>query len=263
VLASVPSKQDLVREFITEHVLNHAANGYTWNLPFLHVAGLDWLHYDWVMLGLAVILAVLLGTLAARRHRPVPTGIANVFEAFVVFIRDDISVAHLGPEEGPRMVSFFCSLFLFILALNVLGLLIPLCAVATGSVSVTCALSLVFLVLAVGLSIRRRGLRGFLRAFVPHGAPALLLPVLVPIEVISLVARTFALMIRLFANMLAGHIVIFAMVGLMVIFGLWALPVMALVVALFFFEIFVAVFQAYIFTLLSAIFMGLLLNPEH
>lgn len=262
MVESAPTRQELVREFINEHVLQHASNGHTWNLPFLHVSALDWLRYDWVMLGVAVVLAVLLAGRAARRHRAVPTGLANAFEALVVFIRDDIAIAHLGPVEGRRMASYFCSLFFFILVVNTLGLL-PMCSGATGNVGVTCGLALMFLILSVGLAIRRRGLLGFFGSFVPHGAPAVLLPLLVPIEIVSLVARAFALMIRLFANMLAGHIIIFAMLGLVAIFGLAALPMVALVVALFFFEIFIAIFQAYIFTLLSAIFMGLLLNPEH
>jgi len=262
VLENPPSQQELVREFINEHVLNHSANGHLWNLPFLHLPGLDWLRYDWVMLGLSVVVTVLVASRAARRHRPVPTGIANVFEAYVVFIRDGIAIVHLGPEEGRRMTSYFCSLFLFILTLNALGL-VPFCSGATGNVSVTLGLALLFLILSVGTTIFRRGLLGFLSSFVPHGAPALLLPILVPIEVISLLARAFALTVRLFANMLAGHIIVFAFLGLIVTFGLVALPALAVVVALYLFEVFVVVFQAYIFTLLSAIFMGLMLNPEH
>ena len=262
MLDPTSTRQELVQEFINEHVLQHSANGHTWNLPGLHVPILDWLRYDWVMLALAVGLTVVVASLAARRHRPVPTGIANVFDAYVVFIRDGIAVAHLGAEEGRRMTSYFCSLFLFILTLNVLGLL-PFCSGATGNVGVTCGLALMFLVLSIVLAVWRRGLFGFLGSFVPHGAPALLLPVLVPIEIVSLLARAFALMIRLFANMLAGHIIVFAMLGLIATFGLLALPILAVAIALFLFEVFVAVFQAYIFTLLSAIFMGLMLNPEH
>jgi F-type H+-transporting ATPase subunit a len=265
-----PTNQELVREFINGHVLRHAAHGHVWNVPFLHVPALDWLRYDFVMLAMAVLVSVVLATVAARRHRPVPTGLANVFEAYVVFIRDGIAVAHLGPHEGRQMTSYFCTLFLFVLSLNTLGL-IPFCSGATGNIGVTCGLALMFLILSVGMAIWRRGLLGFLGSFVPHGAPALLLPVLIPIEVISLLARAFALMVRLFANMLAGHIIIFAMLGIIASYGLLTLgpqllgaaPVLAVVVALYLFEVFVVVFQAYIFTLLSAIFMGLLLHPEH
>ncbi len=259
----LPTKQELVSEFINEHVLRHASDHHTWNLPFVHVPWLDWMRYDWGMLALAVMVTVSLASWAARRHSPVPRGWANVFEAYVLFIRDQIAVPHLGHEDGPRLTSYFCSLFFFILTLNVMGL-VPFCTTATGNVGVTCAMALLFLFLAFALAIYRRGPIGFLKAFVPAGAPGFMLPVLVPIEIISVLSRAFALMVRLFANMLAGHIIVLAMLGMVVTFGLVAfLPVVALVVALFFFEIFVAVFQAYIFTLLSAIFTGLLLNPEH
>lgn len=258
------SNQELVREFINAHVLRHAAHGDAWNVPGLYVPALDWLRYDWIMLGLAVMLSVCVATLAARRHRPVPTGLANVFESYVVFIRDSIAIAYLGPEEGRRMTSYFCTLFLFILSLNTLGL-VPFCSSATGNIGVTCGLAMMFLILAVGMAVYKRGVVGFLSSFVPHGAPVLLLPLLVPIEVLSLLVRAFALMVRLFANMLAGHIIILAMLGIIVSYSLifMALPVLAVVIALYLFEVFVVVLQTYIFTLLSAIFMGLLLHPEH
>jgi F-type H+-transporting ATPase subunit a len=260
---SAANTQQLLQEFIDEHVLSHASNGHTWNLPGVHVAALDWLRYDWVMLGMAVIVTVLVAALAARRHRPVPAGLSNAVEAYVLFIRDGIAVAHLGQEEGRRMTSYFCSLFLFILVLNTFGLL-PFCSGATGNISVTCGLALMFLILSVGLAVARRGVLGFLSSFVPHGAPKVLLPLLVPIEIVSLLARAFALMVRLFANMLAGHIIIFALLGLILALGWWVSPLVILVViAIYLFEVFVVVFQAYIFTLLSAIFMGLLLHPEH
>ena len=259
-----PSKrQELVQEFINSHVLRHASDHHSPNLPFLHVPLLDWLRYDWVILPLAVVLMVTVATIAARRHKPVPTGLSNAFEAYVVFIRDQISVANLGHEEGLLFTSYFCTLFFFIFSLNIFGL-VPLCSTATGNINVTCALALIFFVLAVGTTIWRRGLIRFLKTFVPPGTPWLLLPLLVPIEVISLVVRSAALMIRLFANMLAGHILILTIVGLVLIFSWYALIlVLPLVVALFLFELFIAILQAYIFTLLSAVFMGLLLNPEH
>lgn len=264
MIDKTPTRQELVGEFINEHVLRHSGgeHGGIWNLPGLHVPLLDWLRYDWVMLAVAVALTVALANLAARRHRTVPSGFANAGEAYVVFIRDHIAIPYLGERDGRYFTSYFCSLFLFVLALNMLGL-VPTCSTATSNISVTCALALMFLVLAIAMAIARRGAIGFFRAFVPHGSPPAMIPFLVPIEVISLLSRAFALMVRLFANMMAGHIVVFALLGIVAIFGAITLPLLALVVALFLFEIFVAVFQAYIFTLLSSIFMGLLLNPEH
>ena len=80
---------------------------------------------------------------------------------------------------------------------------------------------------------------------------------------VSFLSKIMALAIRLFANMLAGHVIIFALLGLVLIFGFWALPMVALVVLLYFFELFICVFQAYIFTLLSAAFIGQMYTAEH
>ena len=262
MVTDLPERQKLVQAFIDEHVLRHAADGRTWNLPFLHVPFLDWLRYDAGMLVAAILLVVLLAGRAARRHRPAPSGLANAVEAYVVFIRDQIAIANLGDEECRRLTSYFCSLFLFVLALNLLGL-VPFNVAATGSISVTCALAGMFLLLTVAIGLVRRGPIGFLKAFVPAGAPRPILPLLVPVEVVSLLARAFALMVRLFANMLVGHILVLAFLGLAVLYTFLSLPLVLLVVALLFFELFVAIFQAYIFTLLSAIFMGLVINPEH
>lgn len=257
------SRQKLVHEFIQEHVLQHMGSADTWNLPFVHIPLLDIFRYDWVMLlSSFVIFFLIVNKVRRRGDQLIPRGWVNALEAYVVFIRNQIAVPNLGSDDGRRMTPFFCTLFLFILVLNLLGVC-PLFSAATGNISVTMALATVFFVLAVGGSVRRQGVAGFLRTFVPTGAPKLLLPFLVLMEIVSLVSRTFALMVRLFANMMAGHIMLFAMLGMVVIFGLYAVPVVLLVVGLFFFEIFVAIFQAYIFTVLSAVFMGMLWHPEH
>ncbi|MDD5707003.1 MAG: F0F1 ATP synthase subunit A [Kiritimatiellae bacterium] len=257
------SRQEQIRAFIEEHVLTHTGSADVWNLPFVHVKALDWFRFDWVMLlvGLAVVTAL---GLAARRGRgPAPKGWANALEAYVAFIRNHIALPHLGDSAGRELTPYFCTLFLFILVLNLLGLC-PLFSTATGCISVTAGLATMFLAVAVGYTLRCRGLRGLAMAFVPHGVPGWLLPMMVPLEVLSLFVRAFALTIRLFANMLAGHILIFALVGMITITGVaMGLPLLAMVVALFFFEIFVGIFQAYIFTLLSAVFTGLMVNPEH
>ncbi len=251
-----------VHAFIREHVLYHMGGADAWNLPFLHISALDVFKYDQVMLPFALVILLTLLLLGRRGRGEVPRGLANALEAFVLFIRDRIAIAYLGDADGRRMTPYFCSLFSFIMVMNLLGL-VPLFSAATSNISVTVALALCSLALIVVGAIHKRGLGGFLRSFVPPGVPRALLPLLVPIEVISLFSRTFALTVRLFANILAGHIILFALTGLVVILGLVAAPVVLLAVAIFFFEIFVAIFQAYIFTLLSAIFMGQLTNAEH
>ena len=118
------------------------------------------------------------------------------------------------------------------------------------------ALALVTGTFMVGVAIWKKGPLGFLKNFVPPGAPWPLLVVLVPVEVVSFCSRVFALAIRLFANVLAGHILIFALLSMVVLFGWFALPVVLMAVGIYFFEIFMSLLQAYVFTLLSAIFIS-------
>lgn len=257
-----PDKQDALQSFIEHHVTHHAGSTDVWNLPFLHVPVLEWFHYDSVML--FVVLAVLLsfGLAVRRAYGTLPKGVAAVAEMYVLFIRDDIVYANFGRKVGRPFVSFFCTLFIFILTCNLFGL-IPLFSTATGNVNVTAGLALIFMFTALGATLKLHGFRGFKAAFVPHGLPGPLVPLMTVLEVLSFFSRVFALTIRLFCNMLAGHMIIFSMLGLIAIFGWVASPAFIVVIGLFFFELFVACLQAYIFTLLSAIFMSMMVNPEH
>lgn len=242
--------------------MHHAGSSDVWNLPFVHISLLEWLHYDAVTV--FFIAGLLLATAVAvrRQYGDIPRGIASVAEAYVLFIRDYIVYPNFGPVCGRSFISFFCSLFLFILFANVLGL-VPLFTTATGNVSVTGGLALIFMITTLTVILKLRGLRGLKAAFVPHGLPGWLTPIMGVMEVISFLSRTFALAIRLFCNLLAGHIVIYSLLGMIVLFGWAAFPAVAMAVLMYFFELFVGCLQAYIFTLLSAIFMGMMLNPEH
>jgi F-type H+-transporting ATPase subunit a len=255
-------KQDAVQEFINHHVMRHAGSVDTWNLPFVHINALEWFHYDAVMVFVVVALLVALSFAVRRSYGAIPKGIAAVAELYVVFIRDQIVYAHFGAKEGRRFVSFFCTLFIFILAANLLGL-IPLFSTATGNVSVTAGLATIFMFTTLGAVVRLRGLHGLKAAFVPPGLPGPLVPLMAVMEVIGFFSRTFALTVRLFANMLAGHIVIYSLLSLVVVIGWAALPSVLITVAMYFFELFVAFLQAYVFSLLSAIFMNMVVNPEH
>jgi len=261
-MTSVAGKGEALREYIIEHVMYRTTHIDQWNIPFRHLAFLDVFRSDTVMLWTAVAVLLGLALLARRRMGDVPAGMANLFESLVAFVRDHIAVPSLGPADGRRMASLFCSFFFFIATVNLLGL-IPIFSTATGNVNVTAGLATItFGFMVVGAMVRH-GPIGFIRGLIPRDAPLLVKPLLLPIELISLLSKTFALTIRLFANMMAGHIVIFSLLGLVVIVGWYALPVVALVVALFFFEIFVCLFQAYIFTLLSAVFIGQTYHPQH
>ena len=160
------------------------------------------------------------------------------------------------------MTPLFCSFFFFILVMNLLGL-VPCFAAATGNFSVTMPLALVTFFFMIFGALIKNGPVAFIKGFVPSGIPVPLAIALFPIEVIGVVIKTAALMIRLFANMLSGHMVVFFLIGMVFIFGYVALPVLVLAVFIYLIELFVAFLQAYIFTLLSAIFIGQRYHPEH
>lgn len=235
-----------INKFVEHHTMVHSGTMFGLNI-------------DTFMLILIVSILVVMA-LAVRLR---PGGkLVCAAEAYVVFIRDNIVHANFGPEEGHRFVPFFCTLFIFIAVSNLIGL-VPSFSAVTGNISVTAALALIFLLLALGYSLRYRGPLKTLGSFIPEGLPFVLRPFMFCIEVVSLLTRTFALAVRLFGNMLAGHIIIYNLVGLMVVFGAVAFPAFFVAVLMFFFEIFVSLLQAYIFTLLSAIFMNLVINPGH
>jgi F-type H+-transporting ATPase subunit a len=244
--------------------MHHVGNADAWHLPGLfHVQfELPTFSLHALMLVLAALLMLYLFGIRYRRDARVPTGLTNMLEAIIVFIRDDIAINCLGEQDGRRMAHLFLSFFFFILALNLMGL-VPIFASATANVNVTGGLAFVTLLFMTFGAIYRNGLGGFVHAFVPHGVPWPVLILLVPIELIGVFIKAFALMIRLFANMLAGHIVISALVGLVVVFGLGALPAVGLAVGIYLLKILVAFLQAYIFTLLSAMFIGQIYHPAH
>ena len=191
-----------------------------------------------------------------------PKGVNNLLEVFVIFIRDQICIPALGEHDGKKMTPLFCTFFFFIMGMNVMGL-IPLFATATANVNVTAALaSVTFGFMIIG-SIYRNGFLGFLKCFVPSGVPLPVLFIIVPIEILGLLIKPFALTIRLWANMLAGHIVIFSFLGLVVLIGWAALPLVAIALFVNLLEVIIAFLQAFIFTFLSAIFIGQLQHAEH
>lgn len=234
-----------------------------WNVPYAHVGFLEWFHYDAVMLFFVVLLLAGLA-LAVRRHAGErnPRGLGAFMEMYVLFIRDFIVYDNLGPEVGRKYLSFFCTLFTFILFGNLLGL-IPIFSTMTGNVNVTAGLATIFMVSSLFICVQLHGPKGLIGAFAPHGLPRWLAPIMTILEFVSFLSRSFALTIRLFCNMLAGHIVIYSLLGLIVLFGWVACPAVIIAVLMFFFEVFVACLQAYIFTLLSAIFINMMAGATH
>jgi F-type H+-transporting ATPase subunit a len=211
-----------------------------------------------VFLWFAAALLVLLAIIVARRNarRPVPHGFGNVLEAMIVFVRDDIVRPNMG-EAGLRYLPYLLTTFFFILTMNLLGLF-PYGATATGNVNVTAGLAIIAFIMIQAASIRAQGVKHYL-AHLTGGVHWALWPIMVPIEILGLFTKPFALCIRLFANMTGGHIVIVSLIGLIFIFQsyLIAAAPIGFAVGIYFLELFVAFLQAYIFTMLTSLFMGL------
>lgn len=234
--------------------------GLTIHLPTVHIGDMRFITKHQVWWVIAMLLVFLVVGLAARQKTAVPTGFRNVLEVLVVFVRDEVVRPNLhGLTE--TFLPYFLTLFTCILFSNLLGLL-PWGSTATGNVNVTAGLALCTLLLMIGMGIRENGVIGFLREFTPPGVPLWLMPLIVIVEIASFLIRPFALTIRLFANMFAGHAVYFVLLGL-ILSLLFVLPAVAVAAGVFLLEIIVALIQSYIFIMLTAVFIGLTMHPAH
>jgi F-type H+-transporting ATPase subunit a len=214
-----------------------------------------------VFWGVAGLLLLWMGLANARKVGGIPKGFANLLEVFIVFLRDEVVYPAMGEEIGRKWLPFFLTTFFFILFANLLGM-VPWGVTPTGDISMTGGMALIVLILMFVSGIVYNGPIGFLKSFLPPGVPFFVLPILFVIEIMGLFVKAFALCMRLFANMLAGHAVI--AVFMVLITSLLIAPISILgVVAISMLEIFVAFLQAYIFTILSAIFIGMMIHPSH
>ena len=248
---------------LNEYIMHHVLNSHEWLLPFVQpipLPGILTSHALMVLIGCFVI--VMLFLVFYRKDQRVPTGMTNCLEALVVFIRDEVAIPNLGQKDGLQFTPMLCTIFFFILTLNLLGL-IPIFSTATANINVTFSLAFLIFVLLVFGTLARNGLKGMWHALIPSTLPKWLIPFFVIIEIASICVRSVALMIRLFANMIAGHMVIMSFLGLIIIFGWIALPALFLAVFMYCLEVFIALLQAYIFILLSAVFIGQMYHPEH
>ncbi len=233
-------------------------------LPHFHLFGLDLsLTKHVVFLWLAAAILIITLSIVARKNTKnrVPKGLGNLVEVFVLFVRDEIVVPNMG-KAGLKYLPYLLTNFFFILVMNLLGL-IPYGASATGNVSVTAGLAIIAFVMIQISAIRAQGFGHYL-AHLTGGVHWALWPIMIPIEVLGLFTKPFALCIRLFANMTGGHIVILALIGLIFVFkSLAVAPVsVAFALGIYMLELFVAFLQAYIFTMLTSLFMGLGMPAE-
>jgi F-type H+-transporting ATPase subunit a len=269
-------------------ITHHIGNSRELELPFLGVVHLPQfppLHigsyeldlsltkHTVFMLGAALIVALGLGAAArgARRatKRGEPTrGFAGTMEAMSLWIRQEVILPNVGPH-GEGFAPYLLTLFFFILVMNLLGL-VPWGATATGNIAVTAALALISFVVIEVAGMRSLGAKGYLKTifYLPPGLPPALKPVMLiimtPVEIIGKLSKPFALAVRLFANMTAGHVLVLALIGLTFLFKSYLVGVGASILAtgVMVLELFVAFLQAFVFTLLTSVFIGLM-RAEH
>lgn len=189
---------------------------------------------------------------------------------FAMYIRDEMVVPAMGEKDGTKFLPFFLCIFFFILFMNLMGL-VPGSATATANIFVTGALALITLCSMVFCGMAAQGPLAFWKNLVPH-VPLALWPLMFVVELLGLFVKPFALMIRLFANMTGGHLVVLSFMGLIFFFGAsmgsaagYGVSPVAVGFAVFIMiiEVFVAMLQAYIFTQLSILFVGASIHPEH
>ncbi len=217
---------------------------------------------------LAAIILLLIGIASASSYKKsaVPSGIAKFIEPLVLYVRDEIALQNIGSVRYRKYVPYLVTLFLFIWILNILGLF-PGSANTTGNIAFTMVLA-VFTLVIVNLSGRKTY---WMHMFDPLGknmsfaGKILIYIILIPVELLGILTKPFALMIRLFANMTAGHIIIMSLIALIFIMKTYLIAPVSIGLTLFIYvlEVLVAALQAYIFTMLTALFIGSAVEEPH
>jgi F-type H+-transporting ATPase subunit a len=218
---------------------------------------------------MALTVAIGVGFLmfATASRTLVPGRLQSLAELSYEFVAN--TIGQTAGKEGMRFFPFVFSLFIFVLVANLIGL-VPYTFTVTSHIIVTFALAMAVILTVIVYGLMRHG-AGFLKLFVPHGVPGYILPLVVLIEVISFLSRPISLSVRLFANMLAGHITLKVFAGFVTMLsaslGVFGLAVgilpLALTVAITALEFLVAFLQAYVFTILTCIYLNDALHPGH
>lgn len=203
---------------------------------------------------------------AAVRRDPgrAPSGFGNAMEALILYFRDNVVRANIG-KDGDGFTPFILTVFFFILFMNLLGLT-PFGITATANLSVTAALAIIAFIVTEVAGFRALGPAGYARTifYIPAGLPTFMKPVmlviLTPVEFLGKLTKPFALAVRLFANMMAGHTLVLAILGLIFVYQNFfvaggSIMIVSVIMVL---ELFVACLQAYIFSMLTAVFIGLI-----
>lgn len=234
-------------------------------LPGLNKTGL--------LMVLSSVIVLVLFFVAGRKKALVPTGVQNATESIIDFVTDGVILQTMG-EDGLRFLPYLTTLFMFILVCNLFEIIPVVQFPPMARMALPMALALVTWVMFIFMGIKRQGLLHYFKASLfPPGVPKALYVLVTPIELLStFIVRPFSLAVRLFANMLAGHLLLVTFAVLtdtllfhnsIVFFKPIAILPAAMDVAVTGFELLVAVLQAFIFTILTAVYLGGAMHPEH
>jgi len=195
-----------------------------------------------------------------KREGQAPKGMQSFFEPIIVYLRDDLAIPNIGEHKYKKYFPYLLTLFFFIWFNNMLGL-IPTGANTSGNIAFTMTLA-AFTLLITNISANKYYWK---HVFAMPGVPIPLLLIMIPVELIGIFTKPIALMIRLFANITAGHTIILALIGIIFIFqkAILGVPIVPFVFLMMCLELFVALLQAYIFTLLTALFIGQAVADDH
>jgi F-type H+-transporting ATPase subunit a len=240
---------------VQHHVMDHTL------VPALMITNLS------VMAVISATLLFLMARYAVKKRGLVAHGILeNGFEGIVLFVRDELVRPQMG-HHGDKFVPYFCTLFTFILLTNLLGLIpIPVIGgTATGNMGMTIPLAASVILTGIVFGIKENGIGGFIKAFVPPGLPIVLRPVLFVLELAGFLIKHTVLAVRLCINMVAGHLVLGAFLTIIFAAKAYIAAVPAVSAALFVnvLELLFCLIQAFVFTLLSVLFIGGMVHPDH
>ena len=248
-----PNKVDPIHQFAITDVFSTGEGGFAFTNSAL-----------FMVLTVGLIIIYLVGSTAGRRL--IPGRAQVVSELLYEFVANMVRGA--AGTEGMKFFPFVFSLFMFVLIANMFGM-IPFFFTVTSHIIVTFALAMLVFLVVIAYGFYRNGFK-FLKLFVPAGVPAYVLPIVVPIEVVSFLSRPISLSVRLFANILAGHITLKVFAGFIVSLGslgalgfLGASLPLIMTVAITALEFLVAALQAYVFAVLTSMYINDAIHPSH
>lgn len=219
--------------------------------------------FSLMVVALLMLLVFIPMAKSYRKNKKAPKGVAGLLEPIVLFVRDEIAIPQIGEKKYVRYMPYLLTIFFLIWFGNLFGLIpfFPFASTLTNDILFTGFLaSITFLV-----TLFSSNKNYWKHIFATPGVPFWLAPIMIPVEVLGMFTKPFALMVRLFANITAGHIIILSLISLIFVFGTVFISPVSVIFALFInvLELLVAVLQAYVFTLLSALFIGGAVEEHH